>query len=285
MATKRSVVVTGVSTGIGWSITQVLIEKGYHVFGSVRRQADADKLQAEFGAEFTPLLMDVTDRSAVERCASEVGAALGMATLAGLIDNAGVAVPGPLLHLPLDDLRRQLEINLVGPLSVTQAFAPLLGADRARTGEPGRIIQISSVAGKMGTPFLGAYVASKHALEGLSETLRRELMLYGIDVIVIAPGAVVTAIGTKGEAEDLSAFLATEYGPALKGFRDYFMEVLKKGLPARRLGEFTYQVLTAKNPKTRYAIVPQRFTNWTLPRLMPARVLDRLMAKQLGFRK
>ena len=168
---------------------------------------------------------------------------------------------------------------------MTQAFAPLLGADRKRTGKPGRIIQISSVAGKMGTPFLGAYVASKHALEGLSESLRRELMLYGIDVIVIAPGAVLTAIGAKGEAEDLSAYDATEYGPALRGFRDYFLEVFKKGLPARKLGEFTYAVLTARHPKTRYAIVPQRFSNWTLPRLLPARVLDRLMAKQLGFRK
>ncbi len=119
----------------------------------------------------------------------------------------------------------------------------------------------------------------------MSETLRRELMLYGLDVIVIAPGAVVTAIGTKGEAEDLNTYLATEYGPALTGFRDYFLEVLKKGFPARQLGEFTYKVFTAKNPKTRYAIVPQRFSNWTLPRLLPARVLDRLMAKRLGFSK
>ena len=285
MAEKPGVVVTGASTGIGWSIAKVLLSKGFRVFGSVRRNEDAERLSAEFGSAFTPLLMDVTDAEAVYRCAGQVAERLGSGTLAGLVNNAGIAVPGPLLHLPPDEFRRQLEVNLVGPFLVTQAFAPLLGADRTRQGAPGRIIQISSVAGKMGSPFLGAYVASKHALEGMSESLRRELMLYGIDVIVIGPGAVITAIIDKGKAEDMSRYESTDYGPSLRGFREYFISIMKQGLPADQLGQLTYHALTTSHPKARYAIVPQKFRNWTLPRLLPSRFLDRMMAKQLGFTK
>src|SRR5580704_9301386 len=199
MTGEQSVVVTGVSTGIGWGITTVLIANGFTVFGSVRQLSDADRLQREFGEAFTSLIMDVTDRQAVERAAAKVSAQLGSSKLAGLVNNAGVAVPGPLLHLPLEEYRRQLEVNLTAPLSVTQVFAPLLGADLARQGAPGRIINIGSTAGKIGIPFLGAYVA-KHGLEGMSEALRREMMIFGIDVIMVVPGPVATAIWDKGEA-------------------------------------------------------------------------------------
>src|SRR5260221_1570424 len=136
MANKQSVVVTGVSTGIGSGITKVLIANGFTVFGSVRRQSDADRLQREFGEAFTPLIMDVMDRQAVERAAAKVSAQLGSSKLAGLVNNAGVAVPRPLLHLQLEEHRRQLEVNLTAPPSVTQVFAPLLGAELARPGGP-----------------------------------------------------------------------------------------------------------------------------------------------------
>ena len=259
MAAKPSVVITGASTGIGWGAVKVLLAGGWEVYGSVRKQADAERLQAEFGSAFTPLLMDVTDRPAVERAAALVGERLGTRTLAGLVNNAGVAVTGPLLHLPLDKFRHQLEVNLVGALSVTQAFAPLLGADRKRGGRPGRIVNISSVGGRIAAPFLGAYAASKHGLEGMSESLRRELMLYGIDVIIIAPGSVVTPIWGKGEAEDLSAIRSTEYGPAFDRFLPYALAEGKKGLTAERLGESIRAALTARRPRVRYAVVPQRF--------------------------
>ena len=209
MTGEQSVVVTGVSTGIGWGITKILIANGFTVFGSLRQQSDADRLQREFGEAFTPLITDVTDRQAVERAAATVSVQLGSSKLAGLVNNAGVAVPGPLLHLPLEEYRRQLEVNLTAPLSVTQVFAPLLGADLARQGAPGRIINIGSTAGKIGIPFMGAYVASKHGLEGMSEALRREMMIYGIDVIMVVPGPVATAIWDKGEATDLSAYEGT----------------------------------------------------------------------------
>jgi len=285
MASKQRVVVTGVSTGIGWGITKVLFTKGLTVFGSVRQQSDADRLQREFGEAFTPLIMDVTDRQAVERAAAQVSAQLGSSTLAGLVNNAGIAVPGPLLHLPLEGYRRQLEVNLTAPLSVTQVFAPLLGADLAWQGAAGRIINIGSTAGKIGIPFMGAYVASKHGLEGMSEALRREMMIYGIDVIMVVPGPVATAIWDKGETEDLSAYEGTMYGPIVERFRKYMIEDGRKGLKPECLGETVHIALTARRPKTSYAVIPQRFKNWTLPLLLPKRMVDKLIGRQLGLKR
>lgn len=146
----RSVVITGTSTGIGWGAAKVLIANGFRVFGSVRKRADADRLKVEFGQSYVPLLFDVTDAGAVKEAAAEVRAALAGEALAGLVNNAGVAVAGPLLDLPVEEFRRQIEINLVGVVIVTQAFAPLLGTDRGLKGKPGRIVNISSVGGRIG---------------------------------------------------------------------------------------------------------------------------------------
>ncbi len=283
MADRQSIVITGASTGIGWGTTKVLLQKGFRVYGTVRRQADADRLQAEFGEPFTPLIMDVTDAEAIARAAARVSADLKGQKLFGLVNNAGIAVPGPLLHLSAEEFRFQLEVNVIGPHVVTQAFAPLLGSDRSRQGNPGRIVQISSVGGKLGVPFLGAYVASKHAMEGMSETLRRELMLYGIDVILIEPGAVVTAIWDKAEANDYSAFMGTDYGPMIERFTKFFVEDGRKGLRPEQLGEAVWVALTAKKPKVRYAVVPQRLKNWTIPMSLPSRMLDKMIGKQLGM--
>ena len=171
----------------------------------------------------------------------------------------------------------------MGPFTVTKAFAPLLGADRSRAGSPGRIVQISSVGGKLAFPFLGVYVASKFALEGMSESLRRELLLFGIDVIVVGPGSVKTPIFDKAQELDLSQYDATEYAPMLRGFVEYFLAESKKGLEPERIGEVVYTALTARRPKLRYAPVPHPFKNWILPRLLPKRVLDRAIGKQSGL--
>ncbi len=283
MSGKKSVVVTGVSTGIGWGTTKVLVQNGFHVFGSVRKASDGERLQTEFGDWFTPLLMDVTDAAAVEAGAALVEAALGRERLFGLVNNAGIAVSGPLLHLSAAEVRRQFEVNVVALLGVTQAFAPLLGTDKTRRGTPGRIVNISSVGGKLGVPFVGAYVASKHAVEGLSESLRREMLLYGIDVVVIGPGAVKTAIWDKAEAEDYSQFARTDYGPAVARFSKYFIEEGRKGFPPEKLGDAVHKALTAAKPKVRYAVVPQPFQNWILPRLLPKRMLDRMIGQQIGL--
>ena len=279
----KSIVVTGASTGIGWGIAGVLIQKGFKVFGTVRKQSDADRLQSEFGAAFTPLLMDVTDQPAVVRAADQVRESLGKANLAGLVNNAGISVVGPLLHLPLAEFRRQLEVNLISPLLVTQAFASLLGTDRTREGSPGRIVNISSVGGKMAAPFLGAYAASKHGLEGMSESLRRELMLYGIDVILIEPGYVNTPILDKAEAEDLGIYRHTDYAASLDRFTKSFIAEGRKGLPPRAIGEAVHTALTVRRPKVLYTIAQQKFKNWTIPMLLPKRIVDRLIGKQLGL--
>jgi NAD(P)-dependent dehydrogenase (short-subunit alcohol dehydrogenase family) len=276
---SRSVCVTGVSTGIGRGIARVLLQAGLAVFGSVRREADAERLRAELGANFTPLLFDVTDEPAIKRAASQVAERLGNGKLSGLVNNAGIAVVGPLAHLDARRFREQLEINLVGQLLVTQAFLPLLGADRSRTGAPGRIVNMSSVGGKIGAPFLGAYAASKHGLEGFSECLRRELMLYGIDVIIVGPGAVKSAIWQKSQQGVLEDFGNTPYRESLEVFRDFAMREGATGFDPEKVGQTVLEALTAARPKTRYAVVPSPLTRWIIPRLLPRRVIDRAIGR------
>jgi NAD(P)-dependent dehydrogenase (short-subunit alcohol dehydrogenase family) len=280
----KSVVVTGVSTGIGWGIAKVMTAKGFRVFGSVRKQADAERLRAELGERFSPLLFDVTDEAAVARGAVEVGAALNGGRLWGLVNNAGVAVVGPLLESTAAEFRQQLEVNLIAPMMVIKAFAPLLGTDRALTGPPGRIVNISSVSGRVATPFGGLYAASKHGLEGLSDSLRRELMLFGIDVIIVAPGMVSTPIWDKAEQVDLAPYRKSPYLESIMRVRDYMIAEGRKGWPPERVGEVVCEALTAARPKARYSPVAGRLQNWTLPTMLPARVVDRIIAKTFGIR-
>jgi NAD(P)-dependent dehydrogenase (short-subunit alcohol dehydrogenase family) len=281
----QSVVVTGVSTGIGWGITKVLIQHGFRVFGSVRKAQDAGRLTKKFGEAFVPLIFDITDEAGVQAAAQQVRGQLNGETLFGLVNNAGVAVPAPLMHQPIEDFRKQMEVNLVGQLVVTQAFIPLLGSDHSLSGNPGRIVNISSVGGKVGAPFLGAYAASKHALEGLSESLRRELMLYGIDVIIVGPGSVATPIWDKAEKVDLSAYEKTEYAVAATRLQKYMVEDGRKGYPPEKVGEVVLQALTAPKPHVRYAVVPGNPISHFIQGLLPKRVIDGIIAENLGFKK
>jgi NAD(P)-dependent dehydrogenase (short-subunit alcohol dehydrogenase family) len=196
MANSKDVVVTGVSTGIGWGTTKVL--QTDFACSVLRKQADADRLQKEFGSAFVPLLMDITDADAVHQAAQKVGSMIGDRNLFGLVNNAGMVVSGPLLYLRISEYRRQLEVNTISPLVVIQAFAPLLGTDKKRQGPPGRIVTITSSGAKVAIPLLGAYSASKFGLEGMLDSLRRELMVFGIDVVIIEPGT-VTRRCDKGE--------------------------------------------------------------------------------------
>jgi NAD(P)-dependent dehydrogenase (short-subunit alcohol dehydrogenase family) len=280
----KSVVVTGASTGIGWGCVKVLTGHGFHVFGSVRKQADADRLSKEFGGSFTPLLFDVTDAEAVKRGADIVERALGGAMLAGLVNNAGIAVAGPLLYLPIDELRQQMEVNLIGQMIVTQAFAPLLGADRSRKGQPGRIVMMSSIGGKNAFPFMGPYSASKFALEGLSESLRRELMLFGIDVILIRPGAVATPIWDKADQVDISQFANTPYFDALGKIKKVMLDQGHKGYPPERIGRAVYKALTKARPKTAYVENPNKAQGLAVS-LLPKRVADAAIATMVGLKR
>jgi len=274
MAKSKDVVVTGVSTGIGWGTTKVLVSKRFRVFGSVRKQTDADRLQKEFGEGFVPLLMDITDADAVHQAAQKVGSMIGDRNLVGLVNNAGIVVSGPLLYLRPSEYRRQLDVNMIAPLVVIQAFAPLLGTDKKRQGPAGRIVNITSSGAKVPIPLLGAYSASKCGLEGMSDVLRLELMLFGIDLVMIEPGFVNTTMYDKGEKEDLSEFKPTEYWNAVQNFQKFIVAEGRRGLSPERLGEAVHLALTTAKPKARYAVVPQRFKNWTLPRLLPTKMLD-----------
>lgn len=273
----KSVVVTGVSTGIGWGITKVLTGQGVRVFGSVRKAADADRLKQEFGDRFVPLIFDVTDEAAVRAAAEQVRVALDGEPLMGLVNNAGVAVAGPLLHLPIADFRQQIEVNLTGVVATTQAFAPLLRGDRA-----GRIVNISSVGGKNGSPFMGPYNASKFALEGLSESLRRELMLFGIDVIVVAPGAVATPIWGKAKPEDIEPYRDTPFYPALQKVHAFMTASGASGLAPEVIGEAVAKALTTAKPKVRYTVAPNPVMTFMMANL-PRRMVDNMVGKRLGI--
>ena len=278
----RSVVVTGASTGIGWAAAKLLLDRGFRVFGSVRKQADADRLKIEFGTNFTPLLFDVTDEAAVLAAAREVRAALSGETLSGLVNNAGIAVSGPVLELSADDFRRQMDVNVMGPVIATQAFGPLLGSDPSLKGPKGRIVMISSVAGKNGNPLTAAYSASKHAIEGLSESLRRELMLFGIDVIIIAPGAVKTPIWGKAEEAGISGYRNSPYFPAMEKMLEFMLGLGKTGLPPERIAEAIAEALTSARPKLRYQLTPDPMRHLIIG-LLPKRMVDRIIAKRLGL--
>ena len=278
----RSVVTTGASTGIGWATAKLLLDRGFRVFGSARKPADAARLKTEFGANFTPLLFDVTDEAAVLAAAREVRSVLGGETLAGLVNNAGIAVAGPVLELAADEFRRQMDVNVIGPIIATQAFGPLLGSDPSLKGPKGRIVMVSSVAGKNGNPLSSAYSASKHALEGLSESLRREMMLFGIDVIIVAPGPVKTPIWSKAEEVDISAYRNSPYLPALEGARKFTKHFSEIGLPAERIAQTIAGALTSAHPKVRYQVTPDPMRH-LITGMLPKRIVDRIIARRLGL--
>lgn len=281
---KRAVVITGASTGIGEACVRLLVEKDFLVFGSVRTAADAERLKAQFGENYAPLFFDVTDGDAVARAAVAVEDRLQGETLAGLVNNAGMAVAGPLLHVPVEELRRQLEVNVIGQLRVTQAFAPLLGA-RAYQGEPGRIVNMSSVAGRMVGPLMGPYSASKFALEAMSDALRRELAVYGIEVVVIEPGMIATPIWDKADSSAFDAFDRTIYGPAARRVQKWAVDQGRTAVGPELVAEAVHRALVGSRPPLRILVLGSGAFHYYAQLLIPPRLMDWLMARHFGFDK
>lgn len=281
----RCVVITGVSTGIGRHAAEGLVARGYHVFGSVRKVADGEQVKADLGEGFTPLLFDVTDGEAIGEAAGLVAERVGEAGLAGLVNNAGVAIPGPLLELPIADFRFQIEVNLVGALAVTQAFLPLLGAQEGWKGVPGRVVNISSVSGQVAYPFFGPYAASKHGLEAISHSLRRELIPYGIDVIIIGPGSVRTPIWDKAAQLDITPSENSPYFKILKGLQKDSVRRGQNGLSPEVVTNAIIEALEKSRPKVRYALPSNLFKGWLLPRYLPSRWFDKLVASRMGLER
>lgn len=280
---SKSIVITGVSSGVGLAAARAFLAGGYRVFGSIRREADAEQLRAELGPDFMPLLFDVTDAEAVARAAADVARALGAAPLTGLLNNAGVAFGGPLQHQPLDIIRQHFEVNVLGLIRVTQAFLPLLGARAGFAGPPGRVLNMGSVSGQVAAPFLGAYVGTKHALEGLTATWRRELKLFGIPVVLIGLGVTQTPIWAKGI--DLGPYAHTPYHGPARRFLEFINKTRSQGLTPDYVAGRLVQIMETPRPKLRYTIAADVLRAYIVPRLLPARALDWLLARGLGLRK
>ena len=281
----KKVVITGVSTGIGYSSAKILCDSGYRVFGSVRKQEDAEKVTSEFGANFTPLIFDVTDSKGIQENAQIVkGELIPGEALAGLVNNAGVAMGGPINLIDTDVFRKQFEVNFFGLIEVTKTFLPMLGAVK-NSMQQGKIINISSVSGRRAHPFVAPYTASKFAVEAFSDALRREMLLYGVDVILIEPGPIKTAIWDKVPDLDDNEFTGTDYESSLRKFYKMFIEMGKKGFDADIIGNRVKEILQDPSPKTRHVITPNRFINFTMPGILPDRMFDKLVGKGLGLLK
>lgn len=278
----KTILITGASTGIGYGAAQQFAQRGYTVFAGVRTPADADRLRAELGPNVEPVLLDVTDATAVDSVARQLTDRLAGSGLGGLINNAGIAIGGPLQEQPIDVIQHHFDVNVLGVLRVTQAFLPLLGARANHPVAPGRIQMISSVNGQVAIPFMGAYVGSKHALEGISHSLRRELQLFGVQVVIVGPGAVKTPIWGKGT--DIGRYRDSLYFPAMQWFAKQVQQSEANGLSIEYLGERLVQIHETPRPRIRYAIVPKPISGWFIPRL-PHRLFDRIIGQLSGLRK
>ena len=214
---KKSILITGVSSGIGHGTLSYFVKKGFHVYGSVRRSKDANKLKKIFKDSFTPLIFDVTKEAQLKKAASTVKKDLKDSNLLALVNNAGVAISGPLLLQKVKDFEKQIDINLNGAYRILKFFAPLCGAEKNNNSKKGVIFNISSISGKIGMPGVGAYTASKFGLEGLSHSLRRELIPYGVDVVIIGPGPIKSKIFDKIDKKFLNSLKKTDYAKVAKG--------------------------------------------------------------------
>jgi NAD(P)-dependent dehydrogenase (short-subunit alcohol dehydrogenase family) len=275
--TRGSVIVTGASTGIGLATALHLDRLGFAVVAGVRKEADADAVARQASARLTTAILDVTDAATID----ELAAGLGDAPLAGLVNNAGIAVGGPLELVEVDELRRQLEINVVGLVAITQALLPAL-----RRGT-GRVVNIGSVGGRTAAPFLGPYSASKHAVEAITDSWRQELRPWGIHVAVVEPGSVKTPIWAKAET-DIDAIEASMpaggkemYGALITAMRTTIAETAQRGMPPEKVAKAVEHALTAARPRTRYLLGADARAQVVLGALLPDRAMDALTARFL----
>jgi NAD(P)-dependent dehydrogenase (short-subunit alcohol dehydrogenase family) len=279
----RSALITGASTGIGRTAALLLDSKGWRVFAGVRRDEDGRSLREASSERLVPVRIDVTDPASITAGAAAVDAELGTGGLDGLVNNAGIAVPGPLETLPISDFRLQIDINLIGQVEVTQAMLPAI---RRATG---RIVFVSSVGGRTALPFTGAYHASKFGIEAVGDSLRQELRPWGIHVSLVEPGSVATPIWEKGEgaADEISARAPEQhdrlYGKTIERYRETVRKVAARGVPPEQVAEVIEHALIAPKPKTRYLVGREAKIQARLGKVLPDRVFDRLIAREMGL--
>jgi NAD(P)-dependent dehydrogenase (short-subunit alcohol dehydrogenase family) len=276
-----AVVVTGSSTGIGRACALRLDRAGFDVFAGVRRPEDAEELRAQASSRLEPLALDVTDEEAIAGAADRVREATG-GRLAGLVNNAGVSVAGPVEAVQLDEYRRQLEINVIGQIAVTQAFLAMIRAAR------GRVVFMSSIGGRGGIGFLSPYNASKCALSAIGDSLRQEMRPFGVEVSIVEPGAIATEIWRKGieSAPALRESLGPEmnelYGERLDRVEALARKTGARGLPPETVAEAVEHALTAEKPKPRYTVGRDARIQGAARALLPARAFDRLVEREMN---
>jgi NAD(P)-dependent dehydrogenase (short-subunit alcohol dehydrogenase family) len=275
--------VTGASTGIGRATALRLDSRGWRVFAGVRKDADAESLREAASERLAPVMLDVTDPAQIAAATERIAAEAGKAGLDGLVNNAGIAMPGPLEALPIDDFRRQVEVNLTAHVAVTQAMLPAIRTAR------GRIVFITSIGGLMAFPMFGAYHAAKFGLEAVGDVFRRELRPWGISVSVIEPGSIDTPIWERGDRQ-AEAFLARAseeqkalYGESVAKYREVGRQTGERGIPPEKVARTIEHALSARRPRTRYLVGKDARGQALLNRVLPDRLLDWLITRLTGL--
>jgi Short-chain alcohol dehydrogenase of unknown specificity len=276
----RSVLVTGASTGIGRATALRLNAAGWRVFAGVRKDADAEALGAA-GKHISPLRVDVSDAGQIA-AAAELIEAQAEGGLAGLVNNAGVAIPSPLETIPIDDFRRQIEVNLTGHVAVTQAMLPSIRQAQ------GRIVFISSIGGRIAFPLTGAYHAAKFGIEAVGDVFRQELRPWGISVSIVEPGSIDTPIWERGErtADELgerSPQREALYGQAIASYRKVVKQLAERGMAPEKVAEAIEHALSASRPRSRYLVGIDAKVQARIKPLVPTPVFDRIVARMMGL--
>lgn len=266
----KNVLITGTSSGIGYALTTVLLKRGWRVLGSVRSIETAEHLHQIFGEHFEPLFFDVTEPESIRRAAQRAAVLVGDQGLQVLINNAGIAVTGPLLHVPTTALRQQFAVNVTGVIAVTQAFAPLLGAKTNCPHPPGRLVNMGSIAATLAAPFGAPYSASKRSLEALTDSLRLELRPFGIDVLLLEPGVVSTDTREGLKPAD---YADTFYHPSMQKAQTFMLRHARQGWQPYVFAQRVADVIEAPNLAWQKALVKARWLNWSIPRRLPQRLI------------
>ncbi len=278
----RSILVTGSSTGIGRATALRLDAAGWRVFAGVRKEEDAGSLRAAGSRRLTPVMLDVTDAVAISALAERLSGELGDAGLDGLVNNAGVGIPSPLETIPIEDFRRQVEVNLIGQVAVTQAMLPLIRTAR------GRVVFISSIGGRIAFPLGGAYHAAKFGIEAVGDVFRQELRSWGISVSIVEPGSIDTPIWTRGdrEADAIGARAPAQeelYGRAIAGYRRASKRLSERGIPPAEVAEVIEHALVSRRPRPRYLVGRDARAQARIKLVIPTRVWDRIVARMMNL--